>query len=67
MAPRRAVTATVVVNDINDVGAVLAAHGAQVIAGPARGPTGRWSYARHADGAQVEYIRLTPELASALA
>jgi predicted enzyme related to lactoylglutathione lyase len=67
VAPLQAVTATVVVNDINDVGAVLAAYGAQVIAGPADGPTGRWFYARHADGAQVEYIQLTPELASALA
>jgi hypothetical protein len=62
VAPLQAVTACVVVSDIDDVLAVLAAHGARVIAGPADGPTGRYLYARHADGAQVEYIQLTPEL-----
>jgi hypothetical protein len=59
-------TATVVVSSIDDVAALLAANGAEITVGPSDGPTGSFLYARHADGAQIEYIQLTPELQALL-
>jgi hypothetical protein len=41
---------------------VLDAHGAQITSGPDDGPAGPYMYARHADGPQVEYLQLKPEL-----
>jgi len=66
IATLQTVTTCAVVSDLDDARAVLAAHGAQIIAGPADGPTGRYLYARHADGVQVEYIQLTPEMSARL-
>ncbi|ARQ70212.1 VOC family protein [Streptomyces marincola] len=58
----RGATATVVVDDLDRTAALLAAHGARVTVPPARSATGRFLYARHADGAEVEYVQWLPEL-----
>jgi ABC-type amino acid transport substrate-binding protein len=62
LAALRAATATIIVSALDDVSAVLAAHGGQITAGSSDGPVGSFMYARHADGAQVEYLQLKPEL-----
>jgi hypothetical protein len=53
---------TVVVSDLEAVKEVLAAHGADITFGPAQGPTGSYMFARHHDGAEVEYVQWKPEL-----
>jgi hypothetical protein len=55
-------TATVIVSALDDVSPVLAAHGAEIIAGDADGPVGPYVYARHADGSVVEYLQPSPEV-----
>ncbi|MFD7907313.1 VOC family protein [Kitasatospora sp. NPDC059747] len=53
---------TVVVSDLTAVEALLTARGATLTHGPERSLTGSYLYARHADGAEVEYVQWKPEL-----
>ncbi|QKW52568.1 VOC family protein [Streptomyces buecherae] len=55
-------SATVVVDDLDACQATLTASGATLTTPLAAGPTGRFLYARHADGAEVEYVEWVPEL-----
>ncbi|MYU01728.1 MULTISPECIES: VOC family protein [unclassified Streptomyces] len=55
-------SATVVVDDLDALLATLTAAGATVTTPTTGGPTGRFLYARHADGAEIEYVEWTPEL-----
>ncbi|MEV7382532.1 VOC family protein [Streptomyces lydicus] len=55
-------SATVVVEDLDDLRATLKAAGATVTTPATAGPTGRFLYARHVDGAEIEYVEWTPEL-----
>ncbi|MEU2825252.1 VOC family protein [Streptomyces bacillaris] len=55
-------SATVVVDDLDALLATLTSAGAAVTTPTTGGPTGRFLYARHADGAEIEYVEWTPEL-----
>jgi hypothetical protein len=55
-------TATVVVSDLDELTRKLTAHGGQITVPESRSETGRFLYARHADGAEVEYVEWRPEL-----
>ncbi|WP_217549704.1 VOC family protein [Streptomyces sp. GbtcB6] len=55
-------SATVVVSDLEETRRLLTAHGAEITFGPAKGPTGSYFFARHRDGAEVEYVQWTSEL-----
>ncbi|WP_222316705.1 VOC family protein [Streptomyces cavourensis] len=55
-------SATVVVGDLDALLATLTSAGATVTTPTTDGPTGRFLYARHADGAEIEYVEWTPEL-----
>ncbi|MGW0502895.1 hypothetical protein [Micromonospora sp. NPDC003241] len=55
-------SATVVVDDLDAVVAALTAEGGVVTTPEATSPTGRYLYARHAGGAEVEYVEWVPEL-----
>ncbi|RKN12461.1 VOC family protein [Streptomyces radicis] len=61
-AKYRHASATVVVDDLKALGATLESAGATLTTPVTEGPTGRFLYARHADGAGVEYVEWTPEL-----
>ncbi|MFJ8822919.1 VOC family protein [Streptomyces sp. NPDC102467] len=52
----RKVSATIAVRDVDEAGAVLAASGAKVIAGPVPTPAGRNLIALHPDGSVFEYV-----------
>lgn len=55
-------TATVIVTDLDDVEATLLAADAVIHTPKTPAPTGRFLCARHADGAEVEYVEWTPDL-----
>ncbi|MFJ4841318.1 VOC family protein [Streptomyces sp. NPDC088746] len=55
-------SATVVVEDLDALATTLEAARATVTTPATSGPTGRFLYARHADGAEVEYVEWAPEL-----
>ncbi|MBK0373553.1 VOC family protein [Streptomyces californicus] len=55
-------SATVVVDDLDSLLTTLASAGAVITTPAAPGPTGRFLYARHADGTEIEYVEWTPEL-----
>ncbi|MFC7331523.1 VOC family protein [Marinactinospora rubrisoli] len=55
-------SATVVVDDLDDTKTTLEAAGAAITTPITAGPTGRFLYARHADGAEIEYVEWTAEL-----
>ncbi|MEV5126950.1 VOC family protein [Streptomyces decoyicus] len=55
-------SATVVVEDLDALALTLKAANATVTTPTTSGPTGRFLYARHADGAEVEYVEWTPEV-----
>ncbi|MFI7277818.1 VOC family protein [Streptomyces sp. NPDC049879] len=57
-------SATVVVDDLDALQSRLAGAGATVTTPVTAGPTGRFLYARHADGAEIEYVEWTPGLAA---
>ncbi|QFU90597.1 VOC family protein [Amycolatopsis sp. YIM 10] len=59
-------TATVVVDDLDQLQRTLAAAGATITTPETAGPTGRFLYARHRDGAEVEYVEWVPELVERL-
>ncbi|WP_109523119.1 MULTISPECIES: VOC family protein [Nocardia] len=52
----------VVVDDLDAVRDFLAATGCTVIGGPLTSATGRFLYARHHDGNEIEYVEWTAEL-----
>ncbi|MEU3188578.1 VOC family protein [Streptomyces sp. NPDC006923] len=49
-------SATVVVEDLDALTAILRAADATITTPMTSGPTGRFLYARHADGSEVEYV-----------
>ncbi|MEU9993569.1 VOC family protein [Streptomyces sp. NPDC048045] len=55
-------TATVIVSDLDEVTAALDRTGGCVTVPEATSPTGRYLYARHAGGAEVEYVEWHPDL-----
>ncbi|MET9931882.1 MULTISPECIES: VOC family protein [unclassified Streptomyces] len=55
-------SATVVVDDLDALQETLKAAGATLTTPATDGPTGRFLYARHADGAGVEYVEWDAEL-----
>lgn len=55
-------SATVVVSDLDALVDSLAAHGATITTPEATSGTGRFLYARHPGGAEVEYVEWAPEL-----
>ncbi|MEE1795710.1 VOC family protein [Streptomyces sp. BE308] len=57
-------SATVVVSDLDELSARLATSGGRITTPEVTGPTGRYLYARHAGGAEVEYVEWVPELVS---
>ncbi|MEV6975193.1 hypothetical protein [Kitasatospora sp. NPDC093806] len=56
LAPYRATHTTLVVTSLDEVLALLATHGGEVLDGPNAVPTGRNLTARHPGGAVVEYV-----------
>ncbi|GAA2125564.1 hypothetical protein GCM10009759_77660 [Kitasatospora saccharophila] len=59
LAPYRDVQAAVLVDDLDGLPALLAAHGGEVLSGPNRVPTGRNAIVRHPGGVVFEYIEHT--------
>ncbi|MFE5512685.1 VOC family protein [Streptomyces sp. NPDC056529] len=55
-------SATAVVRDLDALQEILKAAGATLTTPATEGPTGRFLYARHADGAGVEYVEWNAEL-----
>ncbi|KOG82714.1 MULTISPECIES: VOC family protein [Streptomyces] len=55
-------SATDVVDDMDALLTTLASAGAVITTPATPGPTGRFLYARHADGTEIEYVEWTPEL-----
>ena len=55
-------SATVIVSDLDELTTVLADAGAVVTTPKATSPTGRYLYARHPGGAEVEYVEWVPDL-----
>lgn len=55
-------SATVVVDDLDTLRTALTDADATVTTPPTPAPTGRFLYARHADGAEIEYVQWTPDL-----
>ncbi|WP_369382780.1 VOC family protein [Streptomyces sp. cg36] len=59
-------SATVVVDDLDALQTALESADATITTPATDGPTGRFLYARHADGAGIEYVEWNPELVHAL-
>ncbi|MFC0844900.1 VOC family protein [Streptomyces noboritoensis] len=59
-------SATVVVEDLDALQATLVAAEATITTPVTDGPTGRFLYARHADGAGVEYVEWNRQLVGRL-
>ncbi|WP_406196196.1 lactonase family protein [Kitasatospora sp. NBC_01560] len=57
-------SATVVVTDLDELRAALLRAQAVITTPETASPTGRFLYARHADGAEVEYVEWSSELVS---
>lgn len=55
-------SATVVVTDLDDLTATLIAANAVITEPATPAPTGRYLYARHPGGPEVEYVERTPDL-----
>ncbi|MFE3376774.1 VOC family protein [Streptomyces anulatus] len=55
-------SATVVVDDLEALQATLKSAEATITTPATGGPTGRFLYARHAGGAEIEYVEWTPDL-----
>ncbi|GGO53891.1 VOC family protein [Streptomyces lasiicapitis] len=55
-------SATVVVTDLDDLTATLIAAGAVITEAATPAPTGRYLYARHVGGPEVEYVEWKPDL-----
>ncbi|MFF4340813.1 VOC family protein [Kitasatospora sp. NPDC001540] len=59
LAPYRDVQATVLVDDLDGLQALLDARGGEVLSGPNRVPTGRNAVVRHPGGVVLEYVEHT--------
>jgi len=57
MARFRGVQSTVLVDDLDGVQGLLAAHGGEVLSGPNQVPTGRNITVRHPGGVVIEYVQ----------
>jgi len=66
LAPIRASTGPWVVDDLDETQRALFAGGATITLDPQDSATGRFFYARHPDGIEVEYVQWTPELVETL-
>ncbi|MFI2711441.1 VOC family protein [Micromonospora sp. NPDC018662] len=55
-------SATVIVDSLDTIVEELDATGGEVTTPEATSPTGRYLYARHAGGAEIEYVEWVPEL-----
>ena len=62
LEPLRRTQATLVVSSLAAVRALLEAHGASVLRGPAVVPTGVALTVRHLDGSVLEYVEWRPEV-----
>lgn len=62
LAPIRSSLGPWIVTDLDETRGSLVKAGAEIIREIALVPTGRMMYARHPDGAVVEYVQWTPEL-----
>ncbi len=62
LAPVRASQGPLIVNDLNQTKALLIAHDATIAEPDAESETGRYFYALHPDGSEVEYVEWKPEL-----
>lgn len=58
-------SATVVVSDLDALQETLESSGATITTPVTSGPTGRFLYARHADGIGIEYVEWLPDLVAA--
>ncbi|WP_406203240.1 hypothetical protein OH807_26415 [Kitasatospora sp. NBC_01560] len=67
LAPYRGTHATVIVTSLDEVLALVATHGGEILDGPNAVPTGRNLTARHPGGATVEYVEFHAEAAATLA
>ncbi|MFC8716380.1 VOC family protein [Kitasatospora sp. NPDC057198] len=56
LAPFRDVQSTVLVDDLDGLHALLAAHGGELLSGPNLVPTGRNAVVRHPGGVVLEYV-----------
>ncbi|MFJ7194067.1 MULTISPECIES: VOC family protein [unclassified Streptomyces] len=54
--------ATVIVDDLDNLTRTLVAAGAEITTPEGTSATGRYLYARHRGGAEVEYVEWVPEL-----
>ncbi|MGW1171774.1 VOC family protein [Streptomyces sp. NPDC002550] len=59
LAPFREVQSTVLVDDLDGLHALVAAHGGEVLDGPREVPTGRNATVRHPGGVVLEYVEHT--------
>ncbi len=66
LAPIRESFGPWIVSDIDETRRLLVQAGAQITREIDPAPTGRMMYARHPDGALVEYVQWTPELVEQL-
>ncbi len=66
LAPIRDSLGPWIVTDIDETRTLLVDAGAEIVRDMAPVPTGRMMYARHPDGAVVEYVQWTPELVERL-
>ncbi|GII30515.1 VOC family protein [Planotetraspora mira] len=55
-------SATVVVSDLDETSRLVVAGGAWITVPETTTETGRFLYARHADGAEIEYVEWMPDL-----
>ncbi|MEV6868210.1 hypothetical protein AB0M44_45420 [Streptosporangium subroseum] len=58
----RPASATVVVSDLDELTRQLTTHGGRITVPETGSETGRFLYARHTDGAEIEYVEWTPDL-----
>ncbi|MBY8858236.1 VOC family protein [Nocardia sp. CA2R105] len=58
----RSTVGPVIVDDLDELLARLTAAGARITGGPHMGPTGRFAYLDHPDGANVEYVEWTSSI-----
>ena len=58
----RASQGPLIVDDLNQTKALLMAHGATIAKPDAESETGRYFYAVHPDGSEIEYVEWKPEL-----
>jgi hypothetical protein len=60
-------TATVVVSNLDEISRLVMARGGRITVPETTSETGRFLYARHLDGAEIEYVEWTPDLVQRIA